>query len=318
MSRKRKVRLIDGLRNKPIENPYKKAKDLWKRICPPHRNHIERVDLEQPFKKELMDRVWKLFDPNDSGAVTRSMFKQAIVDIVSLRKSITSTHKTFENAMAKLDMIFNILFVFFVIVAFLIVFDLGVQQFAVGVSSMVLGCAFVTGTSAKNAFESMVFIFVIGAYLSVLTIHILTTELKRGDGMRILAPNYVLAGKNINNLNRSGKFIFLIMNTGRTIQRMKQKIQTYVEGEAVTDFLKIDVVLNATNNHTKDGTSKACLQILFRVFHRGRWVDSEFAARKLKAAYKEGEEKEEEEEEEEEVVVHPMVMAAVDQYQQDR
>lgn len=74
-----------------------------------------------------------------------------------------------------------------------------------------------------------------------------------------------------------------LFSTARTIQKLKQKIQTYVEGEAIADFLKIDVILNATNNHTKDGTSKACLQILFRVFHRNRWVDSDFAPRKLKS-----------------------------------
>ena len=60
----------------------------------------------------------------------------AIVDMVNLRKSFTSTHKTFENAMAKLDMLFNIVVLLFVIVAFLIAYDVGVQQYAVGVSSV--------------------------------------------------------------------------------------------------------------------------------------------------------------------------------------
>ncbi|KAF9928696.1 hypothetical protein FBU30_002167 [Linnemannia zychae] len=277
MSKKRKSKLINSLRNKPIENPNKKAKELWARICPAHRNHLERMDIEQAFKKENMDRVWKLFDPAGGDIITRAMFKQTIVDMVNLRKSFTSTHKTFENAMAKLDMLFNGIVLLFVIVAFLIAFDVGVQQFA-----LLVGCAFVTGTSAKNAFESMVFIFVMrrkwkqtrnttymhtccvdpinqkafdvgdriemdGAYFTIITIHILSTELKRGDGM------------------------------------LKQRIQNWVEGEAVGDFLKIDVIVNSTNNHTKDGTSKACLQILFRVFHRCRWIDSDFGPRKLKS-----------------------------------
>lgn len=56
--------------------------------------------------------------------------------MVNLRKSFTSTHKTFENAMAKLDMLFNCIVLLFVIVAFLIAYDIGVQQFAVGVSSV--------------------------------------------------------------------------------------------------------------------------------------------------------------------------------------
>ncbi|KAF9958632.1 hypothetical protein BGZ65_001291 [Modicella reniformis] len=126
MSKKRKSKLINSLRNKPIENPNKKAKDLWYRICPPHRNHLERADLEPSFKKELIDRIWKLFDPNDGDIITRAMFGNTIVDMVNLRKNFTSTHKTFENAMAKLNMLFNIIVLLFVIVAFLIAYDVGV------------------------------------------------------------------------------------------------------------------------------------------------------------------------------------------------
>ncbi|KAF9990717.1 hypothetical protein BGZ75_000103 [Mortierella antarctica] len=287
MSKKRKSKLIHSLRNKPIENPYKRAKDLWTRICPQHRNHLERVDLEQHLKKkDVVERVWKLFDPNGSGTITRAMFKKAIVDMVNLRKSFTSTHKTFENAMAKLDMLFNIIVLLFVIVAFLIAFDVGVQQYAVSVSSLVVGGAFVTGTSAKNAFESMIFIFVMDSFFTIMTIHILTTEMKRGDGLKVLSPNHVLASRHIHNLSRSGDHVenvrmdIPLFSSARTIQKLKQKIQTYVETEASADFQKIDVILNATNNRF---TSKACLQILFRVFHRGRWVDSEYGPRRLKA-----------------------------------
>ncbi|KAI7830218.1 hypothetical protein BC939DRAFT_302984 [Gamsiella multidivaricata] len=228
-------------------------------------------------------------------------FALAIVDMVNLRKSFTSTHKTFENAMARLNMLFNIIVLLFVIVAFLIAYDVGVQQYAVSVSSLVVGGAFVTGTSAKNAFESMVFIFVMrpfdvgdrieleGSHYTIMTIHILTTEMKRGDGMRVLSPNYILATRHINNLSRSDDHIdsfwmdIPLFSSGRTIQRLKQKIQAFCEGEAVNDFHKIDVVLNTTNNHTKDGTSKACLQVLFRAHHRCRWVDRDYGPRKLKA-----------------------------------
>ncbi|KAF9350463.1 hypothetical protein BGX34_001204 [Mortierella sp. NVP85] len=232
MSKKRKFKLIHSLRNKPIKSPYKKAKDLWIRICPPHHNHLERPDLEPPLKKEIMDRIWKLFDLNGGDVITRTMFKRTIVDVVNLRKSFTSTHKTFGNAMTRLNMLFDI------VVAFLI-----------ATTSLVVGCAFVTGTSAKNAFESMVFIFIMGQYFStILTTHILTTEMKRADGMRL-----------------------------------KQRIQTFVEGEAVMNYHKIDVILDVINNRIKDGTSKACLQILFHVFYLCRWVDGDYGPRKLKA-----------------------------------
>lgn len=74
-----------------------------------------------------------------------------------------------------------------------------------------------------------------------------------------------------------------LFSSARTIQRLKQKIQTFVEGEASADYFKIDVILNATNSHSKDGTSKAGLQILFRVHHRNRFVDPDYSPRKLKS-----------------------------------
>ncbi|KAF8970754.1 hypothetical protein BGZ46_010398 [Entomortierella lignicola] len=306
MSNQRKSKLINSLRNKPIENPYKKAKYLWLRICPPHRNHLERVDLEQPFKKEIMDNVWKLFNPGEGDIITRSMFKKTIVEMVNLRKRFTSTHKTFENAMGKLNMLFNCIVVVFAIVAFLVVYDIGVQQYAVSVSSLGVGCAFVTGTSAKNAFESMILIFVIrrkqsdtfdvgdrielnGRYFSIKRIHILTTEMRRSDGLRVFAPNHLLANCNIHNLSRSDDQIdnlymdIPLFSTARTIQRLKQRIQAFIEGEASADYLKIDVILSAPNNHNKEGMSRACLQVLFRVFHRCRFVDSTYQPRKLRA-----------------------------------
>lgn len=58
------------------------------------------------------------------------------MDLVNLRKSFTSTHKTFENAIAKLDMILSLVIFLISVVAFLIAFDAGVQQYAVGVSSV--------------------------------------------------------------------------------------------------------------------------------------------------------------------------------------
>ncbi|KAF9404433.1 hypothetical protein BGZ94_004181, partial [Podila epigama] len=204
MGKRKKTRMIDGLRNKPIENPYKKARELWEHLCPNHRNYLERSDLEGGrFSKKKLERIWRLFDPNGGDTITRAMFKKGIVDIVNLRKKVTSAHKAFENAMAKLDMLFNLLWIFFAVISFLIVYDVGVQQYAVGVSSLVVGCAFVTGTSAKNAFESMIFIFVMGAFFTVLNIHILTTEMRRGDGMHVFCPNYVLATRQIHNLSRS-------------------------------------------------------------------------------------------------------------------
>ncbi|KAF9125799.1 hypothetical protein BGW39_007140 [Mortierella sp. 14UC] len=150
MSKKRMSKLIHSLRNKLIE---------------------------------IMDRIWKLFDPTGGDIVTRAMFKQTIVDMVNLRKSFTSTHKTFENATAKIDMLFNGVVLLFVIVPFLTAYDIGVQQFAVGVSS--------NNLSAAGAFDVGDRIELDGAYFTIVTLHILSTELRQGDGM-------TMNGKSIN------------------------------------------------------------------------------------------------------------------------
>ncbi|KAG0053165.1 hypothetical protein BGZ83_001575 [Gryganskiella cystojenkinii] len=306
MSRKRKSLLVHSLRNKTIDNPNKKAKDLWARICPQHRNFLKREDLDA-FKKDL-DRVWALFGAGkEDRRITRTMFKKGIVDMVNLRKGFTSAHKTFENAMAKLDMLSSLVVFLFAVVAFLIAFDAGIQQYAVSVSSLVVGCAFVTGSSAKNAFESMIFVFVVrrkceslpfdvgdrielsGSYFTITTIHILTTEMKRNDGMQVISPNYVLASRHIHNLSRASDHIdnvymdVPLFTTTRTIQRLRDRIQHFIDTEAKEDYFKIDVILNATNSHTKDGTSRACLQVLFRVHHKNKWIDPTFSPRKLKS-----------------------------------
>ncbi|GJJ69883.1 hypothetical protein EMPS_02232 [Entomortierella parvispora] len=215
MSRKRKSRLVNSLRNKPIDNPNKKAKELWNRICPADQRYLVRADLQPAFKKEIFERVWKLFDPSGGETITPAMFKKA--------------------------------------------YDVGDR------------------------------IELNGSYFTITTIHILTTEMKRNDGMQVLSPNYVLGTRHIHNLSRAGDHIdnvymdIPLFSSARTIQKLKQKIQAFVEGEASADYFKIDVILNAKNNHTKDGTCKAGLQILFRVHHRNRWVDSDFSPRKLKS-----------------------------------
>ncbi|KAG0222093.1 hypothetical protein BGW41_006214 [Actinomortierella wolfii] len=150
----------------------------------------------------------------------------AVLSIKRECRNLSLSYTDLSNAIGKLEMLVNGIFVFLIIVAFLASFEVAVvHTFTVSISSAVF------------------------------------------------APNYVLASKFINNMTRSA----------RTIQKLKQRILAFTEGEGSNDYIKIDVILNAINNHTKEGHSRACLQIVFRVFHRGKWLDSQFLQRKTRA-----------------------------------
>ncbi|KAG0228892.1 hypothetical protein BGW42_001902 [Actinomortierella wolfii] len=208
-------------------------------------NATDSKDTESMKEPLPWEKAWQVFDTNNRGIVTRSMFKKSKNAVLSIKRecrNLSLSYTDLSNAIGKLEMLVNGIFVFLIIVAFLASFEVAVvHTFTVSISSAVF------------------------------------------------APNYVLASKFINNMTRSAEHVDSIImdvplfTTARTIQKLKQRILAFTEGEGSNDYIKIDVILNAINNHTKEGHSRACLQIVFRVFHRGKWLDSQFLQRKTSA-----------------------------------
>lgn len=139
-------------------------------------------------------------------------------DCLALAKSMQSI----EQALLKIDYLLTILVLLLLFILVAIVMGDAVQLL-LAMSTLLSGAAFVFGSSAKNFFESVVFLLVLHPFdigdrlwialqtssdlmdnLIVLEMHLMSTVMERWDGVRVHVPNYVLASKPIINVRRSG------------------------------------------------------------------------------------------------------------------
>ena len=146
--------------------------------------------------------------------------------------------QTIETALGKVDSFFTLLVALMMIIIAAILMGDAVKLL-LALSTVLSGAAFAFGTSAKNMFESMIFLLVIHPFdvgdrvfiplctttnsmattfatmagvdaldnLVVSEMHLLSTIFERWDGVKLYVPNYVLAAKAIFNIRRSGPLL---------------------------------------------------------------------------------------------------------------
>lgn len=165
----------------------------------------------------------------------RKLIQAHLNEIVMIVKSMQSI----ETALYKVDWIFATAIVMVVGLGYAIVFG-GAVQLLVAMAGFLSAAAFVFSTTARNAFESLVFILLVHPFdvgdrvfinlntfsvpvastipvtmsgsdaldnLLVVEMHLLSTVFERWDGVRLFVPNYVLAMKPVYNVRRSGPLI---------------------------------------------------------------------------------------------------------------
>lgn len=161
-------------------------------------------------------------------------FEGILMELYQTAKSL----QTIETAIEKVD-----LFITFII-GLIVVIVLSITMFnaielLLAITTMLSGAAFAFSTSAKNMFESMIFLLVIHPFdvgdrvfiplggnnlgkissltgsvssdemdnLVVSEMHLLSTSFERWDGVKLYIPNYLLSSKPIINIRRSGPLI---------------------------------------------------------------------------------------------------------------
>lgn len=193
--------------------------------------------------------------------------------------------QTIETALDKVDFFFTLLVALFMIIVIAIVIG-GALKLLLALSTMLSGAAFAFGTSAKNMFESMIFLLVIHPFdvgdrvfiplgttmasvsttvatmagtdaldnLIVSEMHLLSTVFERWDGVKLYVPNYILAGKPIYNIRRSGptcelQRIHLDFSTPvAKIDELRRRLDEYVRKEQL-DFTDLSrIVIDSMEN----------------------------------------------------------------------
>jgi hypothetical protein len=178
----------------------------------------------EPFFKSAKDAktAFDIFDRDGNGDINRREFRDTVVFIYRERKDISISMRDTSQALGKVDYMLLVISLLALLFTAFAIFNVDIWRSLVPLGSILLGLTFVFGNTAKNTFESVLFLFVThpydagdyvmvdGQYLLVHNLGVMGTTFISGDGQTVYAPTTVLMTKLITNVRRSG-------NMGETV-----------------------------------------------------------------------------------------------------
>jgi small-conductance mechanosensitive channel len=312
------------------------AKKLYKYLLPYGRDYLLGQDLSPYIEdEEEFCRAVALIKRNAEGSYQISTMtldeannyafgaqdlQRAIDGILTELYVTAKSLQTIETALDKVDFFFTLIVALVMIVIVAIVIGDAVKLL-LALSTMLSGAAFAFGTSARNMFESMIFLLVIHPFdvgdrvfvplgttmaslattaasmsgvdaldnLIVAEMHLLSTVFERWDGVKLYVPNYILAAKPIFNIKRSGPLLEIqrlhidFTTPMAKVEELRRRLDEYVRREQ-SDYTDISrVLLDSMEN-----CNRINLNIIFQ--HNTNWqdMDTQLARRsKLLAFLKE-------------------------------
>lgn len=269
----------------------KQANKLFKYMKPDGRSYVIPQDLRCYIEDEsdylYMIKLLKKSikwqsnaEPsNDDFVITEKLLRKMIQGSLNELVMIMKSMQTIETALTKVDWIFSVAIIIVAIFGCSVLLGYALELL-LAMTTCLSGAAFVFSTSAKNAFESLIFVIMIHPFdvgdrvyvnlntfsvptastipptmsgsdsldnLLVVEMHLLSTVLERWDGVRLYVPNYLLATKAIYNIRRSGPLIELqrIQISFDTplskISELRERLDRFVRADK-TDFTDLSRV----------------------------------------------------------------------------
>ncbi|KAI9256658.1 hypothetical protein BDA99DRAFT_485107 [Phascolomyces articulosus] len=204
------------------QNTSRQAKALAKRIFhnivgTTGRDTIGEKDL-YPFFRTHQEAAtaFQLFDRDGNGSIDKSELRSACVRIYRERKNLATSMRDLSQATGKMDIILLVIFtaIWVIIVCASFGVDVGTQLMPLW--SAFIAASFVFGNSAKDAFESIIFVFVTHPFDAgdrvfigdenwvVDQVGLLVSTFIKWDGSIVYAKNSILATQYIINVRRTG------------------------------------------------------------------------------------------------------------------
>ncbi|GJS51472.1 mechanosensitive ion channel protein 10-like protein, partial [Tanacetum coccineum] len=216
-----------------------------------HRHkYIEEDDLLRFMTRDDVKKVLPLFEGAvETGKIKKKSFNNWVVNVYKERKYLALSLNDTKTAIEELNKLVSGLTVFVLLIVWLLLMGIATTEVLLFISSQLLLGVFMFGTSAKTAFEAIIFVFIMhpfdvgdrcvvdGVQLVVEEVNILTTVFLRYDNEKIFYPNAILATKAISNFNRSpemGDSIEFDLDVSTSIEKilaLKDKIKTYIESK---------------------------------------------------------------------------------------
>jgi Ca2+-binding EF-hand superfamily protein len=138
------------------------AKKIFKNLTgDSHRNTVVESDFI-PFFKTAKEAsyAFSLFDTDGNGDLTKRELRQGCIRIYRERKNLTRSMRDLSQATGKLDIILIIIFVAIWAIICCAAFGVDVGTDLMPLWSAFVAASFIFGTSASDAFEAIIFVFV--------------------------------------------------------------------------------------------------------------------------------------------------------------
>ncbi|KAK9060831.1 hypothetical protein SSX86_021537 [Deinandra increscens subsp. villosa] len=213
--------------------------------------YIEEKDLLRFMTKDDVKKVLPLFEGAvETGKIKKKSFSNWVVNVYKERKFLGLSLNDTKTAIEELNKLVSGLTLFVLIIVWLLLMGIATTEVLLFISSQLLLGVFMFGTSAKTAFEAIIFVFVMhpfdvgdrcvidGVQVVVEEVNILTTVFLRYDNEKIYYPNSILATKAISNFNRSPEmsdsveFDLDVSTSVENILALKAKIKTrYIDSK---------------------------------------------------------------------------------------
>lgn len=215
-----------------------------------HRKTLVAEDFIPYFKSEAEAReAFSLFDKDKNGDIEKSEMRDAVQRIYRERRALTTSLKDMNSALQKLDMVLMFLGLIIAIFIWLLIFSpTSAVSNLVPLSTIIVGFSFVFGNSAKNIFESMIFIFATHPYdvgdlvciddtwMFVKEFGLISTTFNTTVNQIVVAPNALLASsKYIHNARRSGNMWEVTMvqmgfeTALQTIDEFRRRLRVWIK-----------------------------------------------------------------------------------------
>ncbi|KAL1687954.1 Mechanosensitive ion channel-domain-containing protein [Schizophyllum commune] len=192
------------------------ARSLYFRLKHPKRSYLLPEDFNPAFSSpEEAQKAFRVFDKDNNGDLSRAEIKQTLVKVYKERRFLSRSMRDVGSALKTLDKI--LLFFAFVVLFFisLSVFGVDIGSSLSSVYTIGIAASFIFKSTASNAFDAIMFLFVTHPYdtgdmvfidqdiLFVKKMGLFATLFTRADGTETYYFNSILSTKFITNVRRS-------------------------------------------------------------------------------------------------------------------
>eukprot|EP00124_Ichthyophonus_hoferi_P005559 Ihof_evm1s838 gene=Ihof_evmTU1s838 len=259
------------------------ARQLWTNVRMKGEEEITLKDFKVFIHGDDALKAFALFDNDGSGGISQGEVKDAVRTIMKERRNLQLSLKDAKSIVSKLTSVFNFMATAIAILVLFMVLNQIFKDVVLPMVTSLLGFSFVISSTAAKLMESIIFILVMHPYdvgdrvfidednLVVKKISFQETIFTQADGKELYIANWILYGKKIYNIRRSGPCTQeVLLDTwygvsNEMINQFTERLQVFIKENSV-DYA------NGTVAMTQTYQGRKC-QLSIWVQHRDNFQD---------------------------------------------